>query len=100
MPWTARGTGAGGFNGGGAGGNKKNGRSPTGAGRMPFGRGFFGWFLFVALAIMLIMLLNKTSTSYATVPLSDFVQRLENDQPIETWQMSSNPYEADEFLAT
>src|SRR5438552_15117996 len=69
-----------GGNGGGAGGNKKNGRSPTGAGRMPFGRWFFGWFVFVALAIMLIMLLNKTSTSYATVPLSEFVQRLENDK--------------------
>src|SRR5437773_5490152 len=72
--------GNGGNGGGGGGGNKKNGRSPAGSGRMPFGRGFFGWFLFVALAIMLIMLLNKTSTSYATVPLSEFVQRLENDK--------------------
>ena len=26
------------------------------------------------------------------------VQRLENDLPIETWQMSSSPYEADELI--
>src|SRR2546428_5448470 len=70
--------------GGGGGGNggpggKKNGRPPIGAGRMPFGRGFFGWFLFIALAVMLFMLLNKNSTSYAQIPLSEFVSRLETD---------------------
>src|SRR5437762_3804636 len=77
----------GGGNGGGPGGNKKNGagnggpagRGPVGAGRMPFGRGFFGWLLFICLGIMLFLLVNKTSTSYATIPLSEFTYRLEND---------------------
>ena len=65
--------------GGGGGGNKKNGRTPVVNSRIPFGRGFFGWFLFIALAVMLFMLLNKNSTSYANVPLSEFVSRLETD---------------------
>ena len=45
---------------------------------MALGKGFFGWFLFIALAVMLIMLLNKNSSNYATIPLSEFVDRLEN----------------------
>jgi hypothetical protein len=35
---------------------------------MRFGRGFFGWFLFIALAVMLFMLLQKGSTSYYQIP--------------------------------
>lgn len=71
--------------GNGGGNGKKNGgggggRTPLGPGRMPVGRGFFGWFLFIALAVMLIMLLNKSGNSYATVPLSEFVSRLETDK--------------------
>ena len=34
---------------------------------MQFGRGLFGWVLFIALAVMLFMLLNKGSTQYATI---------------------------------
>jgi ATP-dependent Zn protease len=41
-------------------------------------KGFFGWVLFIAVAVMLFMLLNKTGSSYATIPMSDFVARLES----------------------
>src|SRR3954467_12445647 len=67
-------------NGGGSGGGKKNGRAPVTNSGMRLGRGFFGWFLFIALAVMLFMLLNKNSTSYATIPLSEFVSRLKADK--------------------
>jgi cell division protease FtsH len=61
--------------------DRKNGRNPLNAAGngMRFGRGFFGWFLFIALAVMLFMLLQKGSTSYYQIPLSEFVSRLEVD---------------------
>ena len=41
-------------------------------------KGFLGWVLFIGVAVMLFMLLNKTGSTYATIPMSDFVERLEN----------------------
>ena len=41
-------------------------------------KGFFGWFLFIALAVMLFMLANKNRAEYAMIPLSEFTQRLES----------------------
>src|SRR5436190_24063271 len=59
----------------------KNGsRPPVGNGGLRFGRGLFGWVLFVALAVMLFMLLNKSQTQYARIALSDFWSRLEGDK--------------------
>src|SRR5689334_9666775 len=49
-------------------------------GGMRFGRGLFGWILFIALAVMLFMLLQKSQTQYAHVALSDFYNCLKNDQ--------------------
>src|SRR4051794_12619565 len=61
--------------------DRKNGRNPLNAAGngMRFGRGFFGWFLFIALAVMLFMLLQKGSTSYYQIPFSEFASRLETD---------------------
>jgi len=50
-----------------------------------------------------VVALQRTTAAVKGKSIDSFdviVQRLENDQPIETWQMSSNPYEADELLAT
>ena len=46
-------------------------------GGLRFGRGLFGWVLFIALAVMLFMLLSKSQMQYAHVALSDFYSRLE-----------------------
>jgi cell division protease FtsH len=58
---------------------RKNGRPPAGNGGLRLGRGLFGWVLFIALAVMLIMLLQKGSTQYASIALSDFWSQLEQD---------------------
>jgi cell division protease FtsH len=56
--------------------NRKNGRGGPGSGGMRFNsRGWFGWLLFVALFITLIMLLRNQTTAYAKLPLSE-VERL------------------------
>ena len=55
-------------------------RPPVGNGGLRFGRGLFGWVLFVALAVMLFMLLQKNQLPYARIALSDFFSRLEADQ--------------------
>jgi ATP-dependent Zn protease len=39
-----------------------------------------GWALFIGLAVMLMMLLNKSNPQHAVIPLSEFVQRLEADK--------------------
>jgi ATP-dependent Zn protease len=49
--------------------------SPTGI--VPYGRGVFGWVLFIIVAVMLFMLLNKQDAKHAAMPLSEFVERLE-----------------------
>ena len=61
---------------------RKNGagRPPTNNGGLRFGRGLFGWVLFIALAVMLFMLLSKSQAQYARVALSDFYSRLETDK--------------------
>jgi len=61
---------------------RKNGggRPPVSNGGLRFGRGLFGWVLFIALAVMLFMLLSKNQTNYAHVALSDFYSRLEEDK--------------------
>src|SRR5690349_8533301 len=58
---------------------RKNGRPPASNGGLRMGRGLFGWVLFIALAVMLIMLLNKGSTQFANVAFSDFWSHLNQD---------------------
>src|SRR3954471_22172128 len=63
---------------------RKNGRpQQPGNGGMRFGRGLFGWVLFIALAVMLFMLLNKNQTQYSHIAFSDFMSRLEADKVAE-----------------
>src|SRR5690348_7445238 len=59
------------------------GRPPVTNGGLKFGRGLFGWILFIALAIMLFMLLSKTQTAYTPITLSDFYDGLKNDKVSE-----------------
>jgi cell division protease FtsH len=59
-------------------GNKKNGRTPGSNGGMRFGRGVFGWFLFIGLAVMLFMFLQTNSRNYSTIDLSQFWNELSN----------------------
>ena len=61
---------------------RKNGNRPQlpNGGGMRFGRGVFGWVLFVGLAIMLFMLLNHNRRSYQTIDYSDFWTLLKQDK--------------------
>ena len=65
--------------------SKKNGRPPAGNGGGPgggglrFGRGLFGWVLFIALAVMLFVLLNQKQAQFAKISLSDFDAQLQQD---------------------
>ena len=43
-------------------------------------KSFFGWVLFIGLAIMLFMLLNKGSSQYALISIDEFTSRLKNDR--------------------
>jgi ATP-dependent Zn protease len=47
-------------------------------GRPAFGKGLFGWVLFIALAVMLFMLLNKTNAQYSPVAISDVLEQLKD----------------------
>ena len=54
---------------------------PAGQGAgMRFGRGLFGWVLFLGLAVMLFMILNKNEGAFKPMPLDDFVSRLERKE--------------------
>ncbi len=55
---------------------KKNSRLPSPSSGMRFGRGLFGWVLFIVLAVMLIMLLNQSAGRTTEVYLSDFMTAL------------------------
>jgi cell division protease FtsH len=70
-------------------------------GGLPFGRGLMGWVLFVALAIMLIILLNKNRGNYVQISLDEFLTRLEHDKvatlTIETDDLSGQ-FRGDEVI--
>ncbi len=55
-------------------------RAPISNGGLKFGRGLFGWVLFIILAIMLFILLNHGKQGYVQIPLSEFLDRLKGDQ--------------------
>src|SRR3978361_1614757 len=58
---------------------RKNGRPPQpGNGGMRFGRGLFGWVLFIGLAVMLFFVLNSKQKSLQDIPLSDFLTQADN----------------------
>src|SRR5690349_7630204 len=57
--------------------NKKPTRPGAGPGGLRFGRGVFGWVLFIGLAIMLFLLINQQRGTYLTVDFSEFTAKLE-----------------------
>jgi cell division protease FtsH len=63
-------------------------------GGLRFGRGLFGWVLFVALAIMLIILVNQHRANYVPISLDQFITRLQHDKiasvTIETDEISGS----------
>src|SRR3954471_21266980 len=60
---------------------RKNGRpqspngAPGGGGGMRFGRGLFGWFLFIGLAVMLFIVLQSKNKSAQDVSMSELEQQ-------------------------
>lgn len=56
---------------------KKPGKSPLPKGGVPFGRGVFGWVLFIGVAILLFLWLNNNGGNLANIPYSQFIQELE-----------------------
>src|SRR5437868_7779699 len=59
---------------------RKNGRPTPANGGLRFGRGLFGWMLFIGLAVMLFLLLQKTKTSFTPIAVSEFEGRLVDDK--------------------
>jgi len=43
-------------------------------------KGLFGWVLFIALAVMLFMLMNKQKSNHARIPLSEFNRLLKYER--------------------
>jgi cell division protease FtsH len=56
------------------------GNGTGGTNGLKFGRGVFGWLLFIGLAVMLFMLLQGQGTTYRELSLSDLMNQLENGQ--------------------
>jgi cell division protease FtsH len=62
-------------------GGSGNGNGPAGAGGgLKFGRGVFGWLLFIGLAVMLFMLLSDQSKNFREVDISDLMSQLRADK--------------------
>ncbi len=59
---------------------KTNRPGATNGGGMRFGRGLFGWILFIGLAIMLIALFQMKGRPYQQVPLSEIQKKLDQDK--------------------
>ncbi len=59
---------------------RKPGRPGAGSNGFRFGRGLFGWVLFIGLAIMLFMLLKNKNNSAQQIPFSEFVKKLQADK--------------------
>jgi cell division protease FtsH len=57
---------------------KKTPRPAAGNGGMRFGRGVFGWILFIGLAFMLFMLVQKNQRAYTAINLDTFWAELNN----------------------
>ncbi|MCC6239963.1 MAG: ATP-dependent zinc metalloprotease FtsH [Phycisphaerales bacterium] len=62
--------------------SRKPGR-PLPNGGMRFGRGLFGWVLFIGLAIMLFLLLQQQSTARTEIGASDFWHKLDRGEVVK-----------------
>src|SRR5438874_3437923 len=54
-------------------------RPPMANGGLRFGRGLFGWVLFILLAIMLFILLRQGKQGYTQIGYGDFLDQLKAD---------------------
>jgi len=59
---------------------RKNGRPAANGNGMKFGRGLFGWVLFIGLAVMMFVLLQGNTRGMPRIEYSEFETRLENDK--------------------
>src|SRR5436190_17806602 len=75
---------------------RRNGRPPVPPG-MKFGRGIFGWALFIELAVMLVVLLKTSQGGRADVALSDFKEQLTANN-IKEMQLDADAIDG-EFLS-
>jgi cell division protease FtsH len=71
------GNGGPGSNGGGE-GKGSGGSGGNSGGRIPFGRGLFGWVLFIGLAVMLFIILTSKTRGSTNIKISELRQQLEN----------------------
>src|SRR5690348_3148958 len=64
---------------------RKNGRqTPTNPGLRFSQKGLFGWVLIIALGVLLIMLISKSSNTYRQISISEFEKRLvEGNDPVK-----------------
>src|SRR5438093_12474091 len=75
---------------------RRNGRPPVPPG-MKFGRGIFGWALFIGLAVMLVVLLKTSAGGRADVAWSDFNEQLLSNN-IKEMQLDADAIDG-EFLS-
>src|SRR3954471_22915265 len=71
--------------------NRKPGRpgGPGGNGYFRFRSGLFGWLLFIALAVLLVMLVQRSGQHQAEIANSDFWSFLTHDK-IERWKSAGD----------
>ena len=60
--------------------NRKPGRPGPGNGSFRFRSGLVGWLLFIALAVLLVMLVQNRNPTRADIPTSEFVARFDEDK--------------------
>src|SRR3954468_15021100 len=61
-------------------GKKPSRPAPPTPNGMRFGRGLFGWVLFIALMVMLFLLINSKNATSQTISISEFESRLQSDK--------------------
>ncbi|HSH96527.1 MAG TPA: ATP-dependent metallopeptidase FtsH/Yme1/Tma family protein, partial [Roseimicrobium sp.] len=61
---------------------RKNGRLTPNGGGLKFGRGLFGWMLFVGLAIMFFMLMRQGRTTQNKIVYMEFINQLTNNNVV------------------
>src|SRR5438309_6334297 len=60
---------------------RKPGRAGPGNGTLKFRNGLLGWLLFIGLAVMLVVLVQKSKNQVTEIPLTEFKHKLETNGP-------------------
>jgi cell division protease FtsH len=63
---------------------------PNGNGSMRFSRGIFGWMLFIALAMLLVFLLNMKNKQYTRIGEGEFFKHIQDVKTVEIGQDEMN----------